>query len=487
MPMRTIATSTFWQLLSQVVMALLSAVTVKFVAIGLSEELAGNYHSAYGYLQIFGILADFGLYAVAIREVSRTQDQRKVLGGLLILRSIITICSLGVALLVVWIIPQWQGTPLPLSISIAAFVPFFTLLAGILRTIFQVTHAMQYVFLAETLQRIVTVLLMGALILSGIRSSTNVATLYLFLLFGGIGALVLLSLSLLFAGKLGQLRFSVDSQVLWRLLHAAIPYGLAYLCITVYRQLDVTLIALLREDYAIQNASYGFALRIVEMAFLIPTYLLNSVLPSLKREGKEERALLGKTCFCLLLYGISITLLCALWARPLMQLLTEERYLAEGNLPGTDTALMLLSPSILLNALVLYCFYVLLAVDAWRVLLVSLSLGALLSFFMNMWLIPPMGFVGAGLTSVVTHLILAVLLLPQSMKRFPIGFPKHSLVHLGGFALCTAIPLLLLRPLLISESFTLLGLLLLGAVLAGYVLTSGLTRILFEAEPRGNH
>ena len=61
-------------------MAALSILTVKFVAIGLTKELAGSYNSAYGYLQLFGILADFGLYAVSVREVSKTKDPSKILG-----------------------------------------------------------------------------------------------------------------------------------------------------------------------------------------------------------------------------------------------------------------------------------------------------------------------------------------------------------------------------------------------------------------------
>ncbi len=61
---------------SQIVMAALSILTTKFVAIGLSQELAGHYNTAYGYLQLFGILADFGLYAVAVREVSQAAPTR---------------------------------------------------------------------------------------------------------------------------------------------------------------------------------------------------------------------------------------------------------------------------------------------------------------------------------------------------------------------------------------------------------------------------
>ncbi|MBT4585812.1 oligosaccharide flippase family protein, partial [Candidatus Peregrinibacteria bacterium] len=82
MSTRQIASSTLWQIGSQITMAALSILTVKFVAIGLSKELAGNYNSAYGFLQLFGILADFGLYAVALREISRSELNREgVLGA----------------------------------------------------------------------------------------------------------------------------------------------------------------------------------------------------------------------------------------------------------------------------------------------------------------------------------------------------------------------------------------------------------------------
>ena len=67
-------------------MALLSAVSAKFVAMALSQELAGHYNSVYSYLQIFAILADFGLYAVSVREVSAAKDKAKVLGALMTIR-----------------------------------------------------------------------------------------------------------------------------------------------------------------------------------------------------------------------------------------------------------------------------------------------------------------------------------------------------------------------------------------------------------------
>lgn len=198
MSKKLIVTSTLWQMGSQIVMAALSILTVKFVAIGLTKELAGNYNSAYGYLQLFGILADFGLYAVAVREMSKADDTEKenVLGALLVLRTVILFLSMGTAVLFVWLMPQWKGTPLPMSVLIASFVPFFTLLTGIVRTVFQINYKMHFVFMAEVLQRIITTGLIGTFIILGVRQSANLFHLHMMLFFGGVGACFLFLVSL---------------------------------------------------------------------------------------------------------------------------------------------------------------------------------------------------------------------------------------------------------------------------------------------------
>ena len=297
-------------------MAALSILTVKFVAIGLSKELAGNYNSAYGFLQLFGILADFGLYAVGVREMARAKDRSMVLGALIIIRSVILILSLALALALIWLLPQWQGTPLPLSVSIAALVPFFTLLAGILRTVFQVHYKMQCVFVAEVTQRVITTGLIGLFIVVGIRTSDDTGILYSFLLIGGVGSFVLFLISLIAAGRMEHIRWNADRAVIISILRQSIPFGAAFLCMALYRQLDVTMIALLRPDFEIQNAEYGFVLRMVEMGYIIPTFLLNSVLPTLsERDGRGEgtAVLLGKTLMILLFLGTTAALFLLLY------------------------------------------------------------------------------------------------------------------------------------------------------------------------------
>ncbi|MDD5103596.1 MAG: oligosaccharide flippase family protein, partial [Candidatus Peribacteraceae bacterium] len=271
---KKIATSTLWQLASQLTMAALSILSVKFVATALSLELAGYYNSSYGFLQIFGILADFGLYAVSVREMSRTDKKEEILSALIFLRTMILTLSLGSAIIFAWLLPQWRGTPLPLGITIAALTPFFTLLSGTLRSVFQINYRLQYVFVAEVSQRILTTVMLGTIIVLGIRGSTDENVFLFCVLVGGIGALLLLLLSYVFAHRFITFRVRWHGPTMRRLLQSALPFGTAYLLLSFCRQFDMTLIALLRSDFQVQNAYYGFVLRMGEMGFLIPTFLL---------------------------------------------------------------------------------------------------------------------------------------------------------------------------------------------------------------------
>ncbi|MDD5026417.1 MAG: oligosaccharide flippase family protein [Candidatus Peribacteraceae bacterium] len=459
---RKIALSTLWQLASQVTMAALSILTVKFVAVGLSKELAGNYNSAYGFLQLFGILADFGLYAVAVREVSRAGDRKaEVLGALLILRTIILFLSLGSAIVIVWLMPMWHGTPLPIGVTIAAFVPFFTLLAGIIRTVFQVEYRMHCVFIAEVAQRILTASAIGLFIFFGVRSSDNPHVYEAFLGIGGAGALLLFILSLLFARRSMPLCLRWNNALLKKLIVAAAPFGLAYLCMALYRQFDVTLIALLRPDFELQNAYYGFVQRMADMGYLIPTFLLNSILPLLSERhehGEATESLLGKTLFAILICSSISLLFSIFWARPLIALLTTNAYLSTATQSGSDSVLRLIGFSMFFNGFILYGFYVLLTRHQWKRLVTILLFGGCLSLTSNIILIPQEGFMGAATTSVIVHTALGFLLLAEGLRAMPASFDWNDTIRWIGFAMPLAIFLFFSAPLLTSELKTIVGL-----------------------------
>jgi PST family polysaccharide transporter len=469
--LQKIASSTLWQLASQGVSLLLGILSVKLVTLSLSKELVGNYQTAYGYLQIFGIIADFGLYAVSIQELSRARDRMALLRILFVLRGVVTILSLGAALLLAWIIPNFRGTPLPLGITIAAFVPFFTLLAGMFRTAFQVEFRMRSVFAAEIASRVTTLLLMIGAFLLGVQSSSAMSMYFLFLLFGSAGGLVLFSLSLFLSLRLPWVRsglsqvfrpFSaLDWQQFIRIARLALPYGFAFFATTIYRQTDITLIAFFRPDYELQNAYYGTMMRIAEVGFLLPTFLLNSALPALSISGVAEEGsdavqarLRGNILLAILILGSVVFSFSFFWSRPIALLLTQKNYLSTALHPGADTALELLSFPMFLAGIVAYCFYLLLTMHYWRPLLVATSIAAAISVMLNIALIPLFGFVGAAIASIATHLLIATSLSALTLKYMKVYLPFAKFLSWLGFTISLSGLLILVAPSLISELWT---------------------------------
>ncbi|HVW66529.1 MAG TPA: oligosaccharide flippase family protein [Candidatus Peribacteraceae bacterium] len=472
MSTKQIATSTFWQIVSQALTAILSIVATKFVAIGLSKEFAGLYNSAYGYIQVFAILADFGLYAVAIREISKVQgeEREKTLGVLLWLRILTIGAAMIPALFFVWIMPMWRGTLLPLSVTIASLVPIFTLVAGVIRTVYQVHYRMEFVTIAEVAQRLLTTLGLGLFIIAGVRLSSDPVVLAWYLGIGGIGAFALLLISYIYAQRFERVRLHFDRALLKKFFLLAAPFAFAYLLMALYRQLDVVFIALLRPDFALQNAYYGFAGRVEDMAFLIPTFLLNSVLPILtERLHKKEDAaqLLQKTFFILLVSGTVFFLFSFFWAKPFTLLFATAHYLSAADHPGSDTAFMLMSIPMFLNGLVLFAFYVFLAQHFWKRLMVSFGIGAILVVILNVILTGTYGFVGAASALIAVHVVLTLVLVPAALRSLHVRVSLMQILQWLVFSIILGALLFFSAPHLTSALLTLAAGVVMLPVMAG--------------------
>jgi O-antigen/teichoic acid export membrane protein len=101
---------------------------------------------------------------------------------------------------------------------------------------------------------------------------------------------------------------------------------------------------------------------------------------------------------------------------------------------------------------------VLLNRHVWKRLTLSLFAAAVLSLTLNYVLIPDYGFVGAAYTSIVVHVMLAIILLPQAIKEMPMQLDKVLMRQWAIFGLGLGLGLGLFRPILVNELSTLIGL-----------------------------
>ncbi|MBI5156215.1 polysaccharide biosynthesis protein, partial [Candidatus Peregrinibacteria bacterium] len=313
----------------------------------------------------------------------------------------------------------------------------------------------------------------------GVRFSTDVRMEELFLWIGAAGAVLLFLLSLFPAHRLLPVRFCFDRTLITYVLLLAAPYGVAYLGMAFYRQLDVVFISLLRSDFAIQNAYYGFAGRVEDMAFLVPTLLLNSTLPILTArlaEKQDVRGLLGKTLLLLLILGSIFFLFSFLWSRPLTLLFTTPAYLSTPDHPGSDTAFRLMALPMFLNGLVLYCFYVFLALHQWRRLILSFSVGVILSVVLNLLLTPLYGFVGAATALIVVHIFLVFLLLPPALRALKPALLSGAVLRWMLFTFILGACLTVTAPFISSASLTAISGTFAIVLMAGLLWVTGLYR-----------
>jgi|GEM_PF-5590132 len=83
---RNVITNTFAQFGGKVGTVLASFLVVKIVS-GYGAEFYGDYVTAYEFLAFFGVLADAGLFAIAVRDISRkTHKSDFIVGNILAMR-----------------------------------------------------------------------------------------------------------------------------------------------------------------------------------------------------------------------------------------------------------------------------------------------------------------------------------------------------------------------------------------------------------------
>ena len=223
-------------------------------------------------------------------------------------------------------------------------------------------------------------------------------------------------------------------------------------------------------------------MRITEMAYIIPTYLLNSTLPALcsGNNNKSQQKTAGKTLFSCILLGITAALFSFFWARPIMALLTSDAYISSASSVGADTLLKFSSFSMMGNSIVLYAFYVLLTMHEWKILLHRMGIGVILSLSLNLILIPKFGALGAVWSGIVVNSLLAILLLWPSLKILPITWDMLWTKKLCIFTVLLGISIAISQFFLRDAFTTILGSVCITILLFSLSKTLGFHKILLK-------
>jgi O-antigen/teichoic acid export membrane protein len=280
---RRVASNTAVQVAGKGAILALGAASLAILTRYLGPDDYGRFTLALMYMQLFGVLADVGLYTTVVREISKRPERTEELAGnaltLRLLLSIVVICLASAISLLLPYAPDVR-----VAIVLAGGPLLFGMLTSSLVTVLQAQLRMGRAVVGDVLGRAFTLAL-----------TVLVATLDLgfYAVMGAAagGAAATLVVTYLLTRRITLVRFRVEPAV-WRpLLLASIPLGLALAINEIYFRADALIISLY-EPYD-QVGLYTLAYRILEFTLMLGTIFLTTVFPVLSEavDRDEPRAL----------------------------------------------------------------------------------------------------------------------------------------------------------------------------------------------------
>lgn len=410
-------------------MALASVVILKAISNYLSVEGYGMYTAIYEFLAFFGIIADLGLFTIAVREMGKgTRSREFISGNILGMRMALATIAMSLAVIVAFVVPKYQGTYIPVGVAIASISVFLAILHGTVSSVLQVEHKMQWSTLGLVLGKLVSMSWMLAVIFYFFAGEPSSVSFNQLIIAGVAGNLCAFLFTLYFALKVEKIRPRFDREYWKEIVTTALPYGLALVLNMVYFRIDSIMLLFLRGPSEV--GLYGVPMRVLEILSVIPVYFMNSVLPVLSKalqDGKEKvERILQMSFDFLLMASLPIVMGIHLLAYPIIFIIASPEFLSrlDEGFYGSDIALKILTLAMAFSFINSLFTYAIVAVNKQSLLLWINGFAAIFNIGANLIVIPMFGFRGSAVMTVATEalILFAAYFVAKKYIKFKINF-----------------------------------------------------------------
>lgn len=272
------AKNTAVQFAARGVGTILGVVAIGMVTRALGPEGFGGYTTITAFLQVFGVLVDFGLTIVCLEQLSRpAANEQRILGNALGLRLTIAIVFLGLAPIAALLFPYERAVHVGILYTTISFLAIA--LHQIIVTLFQKRLAMRAAAEAELAGRATLVLGVGIAVwlergLFGMLTATIAAN------------VVQLIVAWVRAEKLVPIRLRAEWLVWKDMLIAAWPIGLSIAFNLIYLRADAVILSVFRSRQEL--GLYGAAYRVIDVLTVLPFLFMGIVLPQMVNAWQQH-------------------------------------------------------------------------------------------------------------------------------------------------------------------------------------------------------
>lgn len=436
-----------------------SLIIVKLLT-GIGPGFYGDYVTSYEFLAFFGILADAGLFAIAVKEIAQSDSKsssssgkgRKsegspdfILGNILAMRLVLVMLFSTLAGVIAGFIPSYSET-VRLGIWITAISMGLTIIAGTLSSVLQARMRIAYFSLSLVLGKILLagfVFVLARDIFTGLADPTD---LHPYLWAGVISNILFVLLVALFVRREVTITLRFDLCYWNQTLRTSLPYGLALVLQTLYLRLDILLISVLLGATA--TGIYGVSGRIMESFLILGVFFGQAFLPRIASfmDQKQADQALQWAVEKLVFIALPIVWGTVLFAPQLILILSNEAFLTTPQQIGSDRLLQILVPTVFF-AFLNQLFTFTLVHKNRQIYLMFINGGALiLNGFLNYFFLVQHGLMVAALSTVLCEVIVLGFLWREIRRHFTLCWSQFlslvTILNLGLFALLYWSPLI---------------------------------------------
>jgi len=399
----------------------------------------GLFSYAVVYVGLFAIIADFGMQAILVRELSRRRwTESEILGNAIIVKALLSIITIAVIIFLAWTTAS-SSTLFEILIIIALsilFSPKFAVFRIVFESPFHASLRMQVPMLLQVLDSALMLGVIYALSQSGASLETMVIGYSLSNLPG--------FLLIVFAcAKSFPLRLAINRELIRFLLWQSFPLLLYSILMALFNGVDVLLLKGFQGDGGV--GVYSAATRLTAPLLFIPHTVASSLLPVLSDFHERSNDKLTKTFHLglkiILLAAVGLAIGTTFLGSHVVRILYSAEYGASG---GPLIILMWSQAFMFLN---FYFVNVLTSVNQQRTTFFAAAAMFATNFLANWLLIPALGISGAAFAKLISSACGSAVLLIAVRKTFTLEL-NHFLwratllaaAFAGGLALLGRVP-----------------------------------------------
>ena len=357
----------------------------------------GQYQLVIAFLTLVNI-SDLGVTTIAARHLSTTnRDPDELMGNVLTIRTILALVSSVLAIGASFALNYPYEIKFAIAIASLSFP--LTIFTGSYNATFMANLRMEYAALGNIVQSLVSLIAMGIIVF------TEGGLIRLVIAYD-VGIFANSLVCLYFARKFVRPHFRWDFHYSKQVVREALPLGIAVLVITAYGRIDIVMLKAFTDTESV--GYYGFAYRVVDLAFPLSFFFVGSVFPLLSNyhhDGNHDafKQLYQRSHDVLSLLGMTIVTAIILFTAPLVHILGGHEY------DPAIRSMQVLSMAVALIWISNLVDHGLIAIGKQGALIWIACIGLVVNISVNLVLIPMYGKEGAAAATVITE---AAVLLP---------------------------------------------------------------------------